>query len=139
MSDAWRVALVATVCLVVALPTGCGSSDPDASVRATFRRGIEQIRASTSATRLREELRHTVASLRGKQGSSKGRRLAIAGFEETLLGVDAQIDFIENDRGQIEAATRDAIKANRHKERGADLLRTAGRELDVTVGRLRGY
>jgi len=53
--------------------------------------------------------------------------------------VDAQIDFIENDRGQIEAATRDAIKANRHKERGADLLRTAGRELDVTVGRLRGY
>ena len=133
-----RAAFGAAVCLVMALP-GCGSSDQDASVRATFRRGIEQIRTSTSATRLRAELRHTLTGLRAEQGSGKGRRLAIAGFEETLLGVEAQIDFIENDRGEIEAATRDAIKANRHKERGADLLRTAGRELNVTVGRLRGY
>jgi len=137
-----RVAWAASACLVLALP-GCGSSDPNPALEATFRRGVDQIRSSASPTTLRLKLRHTLASLRGEQASSdadrRGRRLAIAGFEQTLEGVKAQIEFIENDRGEIEAATEDAMRAGRHKERGADLLRAAGRALNVPVGRLAGY
>jgi len=91
----------------------------------------------------RHQLPRTLASLRREQVSSdterRGRRLAIAGLEQTLEGVDAQIDFIENDRGEIEAATRDAMRSERHRKRGANLLRAAGRALDVPVGPLEGY
>jgi hypothetical protein len=138
-----RVAWAATACVLLALPAGCGSSGSDAAVRATFRHGIEQIRTSAGATALRQHLRHTLADLRGEQASSdtarRGRRLAIAGFEQTLEGVDAQIDFSENDSGELEAAARDAMRAERHKKRGADLLQAAGRALNVPVGRLPGY
>jgi hypothetical protein len=130
------------VCAVLAL-AGCGSSGSDEAVRATFDRGVGQIRASHNYTALSGQLRQTIAHLRGEVASSeatrRGRRLAIAGFEQTLRGVEAQIDFTENDSGNIEAATRDARRANRYEERGAKLLRRAGRALDVTVGELRGY
>jgi hypothetical protein len=137
-----RAAWAASACLLLALATGCGS-DSDSTLRATLRRGVDQIRSSTSATTLRQELRRTLASLRNEHVSSEAdrrrRRLAIAGFEQTLEGVEAQIDFIENDRGEIEAATRDAMRSERHRKRGANLLRAAGRALDVPVGPLKGY
>jgi hypothetical protein len=133
-----RAAWAASACLLLALATGCGS-DSDSTLRATLRRGVDQIRSSTSATTLRQELRRTLASLRNEHVSSEAERLAIAGFEQTLEGVEAQIDFIENDRGEIEAATRDAMRSERHRKRGANLLRAAGRALDVPVGPLKGY
>lgn len=138
-----RAALAASAYLLLALATGCSSSDSDSTLRTTFRRGVDQIRSSTSATTLRHELRRTLASIRLEHPSSdagrRGRRLAIAGFEQTLRGVEAQIDFSENDSGELEAAARDAMRAERHKQRGANLLRAAGRALDVSVGRLPGY
>ena len=39
------------------------------------------------------------------------------------------IDFVDNDRGEIEAATRDALRADRGMARGARLLRAASRAL----------
>ena len=130
------------VCAVLAL-AGCGSSGSDGAVRATFARGIGEIRASHDPTTLSGQLRQTIAGLRGERASSeatrRGRRLAIAGFEQTLRSVEARIDFTENDSGNIEAATRDARRADRYGKSGAKLLRRAGRALDVAVGGLRGY
>ena len=65
-------------------------------------------------------------------------RLALRGFQSTLRGVEAQIDFHRNDRGNIRAATRDARRANAGLGEGARLLRAAGRQLGVRVGTLNG-
>jgi hypothetical protein len=53
--------------------------------------------------------------------------------------VQSRIDFVENDRGNIDAATRDAKRADAGLREGARLLRAAGRLLDVRVGTLGGY
>lgn len=61
------------------------------------------------------------------------------GFAWTLKGIESRIDFVENDSGNIEAATRDAARADRALKRGASLLRAAGRVLGVHVPSLNGY
>jgi hypothetical protein len=73
-----------------------------------------------------------------RRGTTAGA-LALRGFEATLRGVQARINFHENDSGNIEAATRDARRANVELSRGAKLLRAAGRLLDTRVGSLNGY
>ncbi len=132
----------AAAAAALALAAGCGSSD-SASPNEAFRRGVEQIHASHSATKLHERLRRTLVSLRQRQATTQAgrtaRRLAIQGFAATLQGVDAQIDLLENDSGNLEAAVRDAAKADRYRSKGANLLRAAGRVLGVRVGKLGGY
>lgn len=71
--------------------------------------------------------------------SRTGRRLAIEGFASTLQGLNAQLDLLDNDSGNLEAAVRDAAKADRYRKRGAKLLRAAGRAFDIEVGELKGY
>ena len=68
-----------------------------------------------------------------------GRELALQGFEATLKGVRSQLDFSENDSGEVAAATRDAKRADRYLRRGANLLRAAGQALGVRIGELNGY
>ena len=125
-----RSALVAVVLLA-----GCGSSsEPNASVRRDLERGVAQIRTTHDRKQLRAELLRTVARLRRDDAStSEGRRaktLALAGFAATLRGVQSQIDFVDNDSGNVAAATRDAIRADRFLARGARLLRAARRTLE---------
>jgi exonuclease VII small subunit len=131
-----------TASLVLALLAGCGSSKPG-SVREDVLRGVEQIRASHSAKKLHGQLTRTLASLREEHASAAtertARRLAIRGFEAALQGIGAQIDLIENDSGNLEAAVRDASKADRYWKKGATLLRAAGRSLGIAVGTLKGY
>jgi hypothetical protein len=127
----------AALLAVLGLLVGCGSTESP-SVKDEFVRGIEQIRGSHDAKKLRAQLTQTLASLR-RETSAPGRHLAIQGFEATLRGVQAQVDFIENDSGNVEAATRDAAEADRYRTRGANLLRAAGRALGVKVGKLKGY
>ena len=103
-----------------------------------FARGIEQIRASHDAKKLHAQLGQTLANLR-RSNATPGRRLAIQGFAATLRGVQAQVDLIENDSGNLEAAVRDAAEADRYRARGANLLRAAGRALGIRVGNLKGY
>jgi hypothetical protein len=117
---------------------GCGSPK-STSVKAEFVRGIERIRGSHGAKELHSQLVQTLASLRRERSEAPGRRLAIQGFAATLQGVDAQIDLIENDSGKLEAAVRDAARADRYRSKGANLLRAAGRVLGVRVGKLGGY
>jgi hypothetical protein len=125
----------AQLLVVTALLAGCGSSSP---VKATFADGVAAIRGTHDSVRLRAELGDTVARLRATH-DGEGRRLALLGFEATLQGVQARIDFIANDRGNIVAATRDARRENAGLSRGARLLRRAGRVLGVRVGELNGY
>jgi hypothetical protein len=99
---------------------------------------VAAIRETHDYVRLRAELRATVARLRAADDRA-GRQLALRGFEATLRGVQARIDFVANDSGNIEAATRDSRRADLAFRRGAHLLRHAGRLLGVRVGPLNGY
>jgi hypothetical protein len=126
----------AAAAAALALAAGCGSAGP--SARDDFVRGLEQIRGSHGAVELHARLAQTLAALRRKP-SAPGKQLAIQGFAVTLRGVDAQVDLIENDSGELEAAARDSRRANRYRERGSDLLRRAGRAFGVRVGTLGGY
>lgn len=135
--SAVRKASPAAAFAVLAVVVGCGSSSSP-SVRDEFVRGIEQIRGSHDAKKLHAQLGQTLASLR-RSNATPGRRLAIQGFAATLRGVQAQVDLIEKDSGNLEAAVRDAAEADRYRTRGANLLRTAGRALGIRVGELKGY
>jgi hypothetical protein len=102
-------------------------------------RGIEQIRASHNAKKLHGQLVQTLANLRRARSATPERRLAVQGFAATLRGVQAQVDLIENDSGNLEAAVQDAAEADHYRTRGANLLRAAGRALGIRVGELGGY
>jgi hypothetical protein len=132
-----RKASGAAAFAVLAVVLGCGSSSSP-SVRDEFVRGIEQIRGSHDVTNLHAQLGQTLANLR-RSNATRGRRLAIQGFAATLRGVQAQVDLIENDSGNLEAAVRDAAEADRYRTRGANLLRAAGRLLGIRVAELKGY
>ena len=69
----------------------------------------------------------------------RGRELALQGFEATLKGIRSQLDFSENDSGEVAAATRDAKRADRYLRRGANWLRAAACAFGVRIGELNGY
>jgi hypothetical protein len=121
----------AAAALALLLVAGCGSSG--SAVERDLRRGMTQIRTTRDAKKLRAELRGTLAKLRRDDASGpeerRARALAIRGFEATLDGLQGRIDFVDNDSGNIEAATKDALRADRGMARGARLLRAASRAL----------
>jgi hypothetical protein len=137
------------LCLVgVALVSGCRSSPPalardDVSITRDLLRGVREIRETRDRKKLHAELVQLVAHLRRAHGTTasarRGRELALEGFEATLKGTRSQLDFIENDSGEVAAATRDAKRADLYLRRGANRLREAGRALGVRVGELNGY
>jgi hypothetical protein len=118
--------------LLALLVVACGSSN--SAVERDLRRGMTQIRTTHDAKKLRTELRGTLARLRRDRPSGpaegRARTLAIRGFEATLRGVQGRIDFVDNDSGNVEAATRDALRADRGMAEGARLLHAAERALD---------
>jgi hypothetical protein len=132
--------------LVVTLIGGCGSAtgvrSGDASVKRDLLRGIVEIRAAHDSRKLHAEVLRVLASLRRDRASTpaaqRARALAIEGFEATLKGVRSQLDFSENDSGNVAAATRDAKRADRYMTRAANRLRAAGRALGIRVGQLNG-
>ena len=122
----------AAAAVALLLLAGCGSSS--SAVERDLRRGLAQIRDTRDAKKLRAGLRGTLERLRRDRASNPAERrarvLAIRGFEATLDGVQGRIDFVDNDSGNIEAATRDALRADRGMARGARLLRAASRALE---------
>ena len=140
----WAAAGLTALVLV----SGCGNakspeSAGDRSVKQELLRGVDEIRTTHDRKRLRAELSRVVAKLRGARGSSaqaeRARRAAIAGFELTQRGVASQIEFNDNDSGNVAAATRDARRADRYLGRGADRIRLAGRALGIQIADLGGY
>ena len=144
-----RLPRCTAVCLVgLALATGCGSSTPgvapaDQSIEQHLLRGVRAIRQTRDPSELRPALVHIVAHLRRVDGiapsARHARKLAIQGFEATLEGTRSQIEFIENDSGEVAEATKDARRADLYLRRGANLLRAAGRALGVRIGDLNGH
>jgi hypothetical protein len=125
------------------LGCSCGSSNSatsaaDASVKHDLLRGV-----AVNRKRLETQLGGIVASLRGERGSTtaveRARKVALAGFQLTRKGVRSQLDFSENDRGEVAAAARDARRADRYLGSGADRLRLAGLALGIQIGMLDGY
>lgn len=125
------------------LVAGCGGSRAqDAAQRETLREGVSQIARTPNAEVLARSLRSTIRTLRRERGSTtaarRGRALALAGFGATLHGVETQLAMRVHDSGKLEAAVRDARRSDRYLNRGARLLRAAGRELGVDVGKVNG-
>jgi hypothetical protein len=120
--------------LALLLAAGCGTStSPDAAIKRDLLRGVAQIRTTHDTKKLYAELGRTLARLRRDRGSTRAKRLAIEGFELTRKGVKSHLDFEENDSGNVAAATRDAIRADRFLARGATRLRAAGSALGVRI------
>jgi hypothetical protein len=143
-----NVRWAATGLLALVLGCGCGSSQSgastaDVSVKHDLVRGVEEIRSTRDRKTLDTQLGHIVASLRGERGSTavveRAREDALVGFELTRKGVGSQIDFSENDSGNVAAATRDARRADRFLKRGANRIRLAGLALGIPIGELDGH
>ena len=131
--------------LLAALLAALGASSAtasDATVRRELLQGVAQIRAPQTARKLDGQLVRTLARLRADRASTpagrRGRMLAIDGFAWTRRGIQAQLDLVANDSGNIEAAIRHAKQADRYLAKGADLLRAGGRALGVRIGKLNG-
>ena len=126
-----------------ALVAGCGSSPSraaadDASIKQELLRGVHQIRAEHDRKKLSAELARVLVRLGRARGSTVGARarvLAMQGFEATIKGI-GQLDFSENDSGEVAAATRDAERADRYLTLGANRLRAAGQALGIQIGKL---
>src|SRR5262245_60514120 len=113
-----RLARCAALCLVgLALVSGCQPSAQtlaraDLSIRQELLRGVREIRVTHDRKKLHAKLVQRLAHLRRAHGTTasarRGRELALRGFEATLKGIRSQLDFSENDSGEVAAATRDA-------------------------------
>jgi hypothetical protein len=140
--------MLASVAAFLALLAGCGSSTSTSEASAAaladhLRRGVAEIRGTYDKRTLYAELGRTIARIRRDRASTgaarRARRLAILGFQSMRKATRSQLDFSENDSGNVEAATRDARRADTYSRRGATLLRAAGRALGIRVGKLNGY
>jgi hypothetical protein len=120
----------------------CGNTGSDDAVRKTFTSGLAQIASTPDPSRLEAKLTATIRDLEGERpdsaASRRGRTLALAGFRSTLRSVETQLSMRTHDSGNLEAAVRDAKRADRYLNRGARLLRAAGRDLGVRVGTVNG-
>ena len=130
--------------VALALAAGCGSSPSraaadDASIKQALLRGVHQIRAEHDRKQLSAELARLLVRLGRVRGSTVGERarvLAMQGFQATIKGTRSQLDFSENDSGEVAAATRDAERADRYLTLGANRLRAAAQALGIQIGKL---
>ena len=145
-----RMALRRTAVGLVALIllSGCGHAKSgegtaDRSIKQELLRGVDEIRTNRDPERLDARLGRVLVSLRGLRGSSarveRARQAAIVGFELTRKGVRSQIDFRENDSGNVAAATRDARRSDRYLGRGADRIRMAALAFGIQIAKLAGH
>jgi hypothetical protein len=147
MAWRWRGIAVILAALFTAAATGMRTAETittsDASVKEDLVRGVEQIIAGQGGIKLAPQLVRTLERLRRERGSTatgrRGRTLAIQGFTWTLKGVRTQLDMAKYDSGNLEASVRDAKRADRYLNRGANLLRAAGRSFGISIGKLNGH
>jgi hypothetical protein len=129
------MAMAATGALLL---VGCGSTKAaDGAIKDTFALGLTQIRTSQSDRTLQVKLARTIEQLRGERGSP-GAMLAIRGFTWTLRGIEARLEITKNDSGNLPASVQDAKRSDRDLNRGVELLRAAGKDLGVQIGRIEG-
>jgi hypothetical protein len=136
-----RPALAGSILLLAVL--GCGSSTSADEAKQAFLDGIAQIRVTSNADKLDARMLRTIERLRATRPASRagrrGKALALPGFTWTLKGAEARIEIRVNDSGNLEASVRDAERGDRDLNRGADLLRKAGKAFGVRIGKLNGH
>ena len=111
---------------------GCGASD--SALEAHFRQAISQIENTHDYRALQAKLRRTLAVIEKDRDERRAKTLAVQGLRSALRGVAALIEFVENDSGNLPAATVDEAHAFKFWSRAARLLREAGAELGVEIG-----
>ncbi len=132
----------ALVCATAALFLAGPASASDETVRQSFHAGLvathpgEFHARARLLTRMLKRLRHDDAS---SPSGREARRLAIGGYLWALWGLRAQIEFVDEDSGQVAEATRDAARADRCWLQAAPRLRAAGKALGVRVGLVNGF
>ncbi len=130
---------------ILLIATGCGGSGDQSTgpLRSAVSDGVAEVRGTTDPETLQARLLETLARIRALRQTTpelqRARALALRGFRLTLRGVESRLAFARNDSGEVAAATRDAVQADRSLSRGAALLRAAGRSLGLRVGMLNGY
>ena len=132
--------------LVLLAACGCGTTSGDPStgaLKTAVAEGAADVRSTNDMEALHARLLGTIARIRALRETSpelqRAQALALRGFRLTLRGVESRLAFAHNDSGEVAAATRDAVRADRYLSRGAELVRAAGRALGLRVGRLNGY
>jgi hypothetical protein len=113
---------------------GCGASASNSSLEAHFRQAISQIQDTHDYRKLQAKLRRTLAVIEKDRDERRAKTLAVQGLRSALRGVAALIEFVENDSGNLPAATVDEARAFKSWSRAARLLRKAGAELGVEIG-----
>jgi hypothetical protein len=139
----WRGCLVVLAAATAAGFPASPAAASDATIKASILRAVADIRNTPSEAKLDGRLARVLTRLRSDRGSTAAgrtaRTLAIGGLTWTRRGLQARLDFIRNDSGNLPAAVRDARAADRRLKRGAALLRSAGKALGVRIGMLNGY
>jgi len=118
---------------------GCGTSD--SPLETHFRQAISQIQATHDYRALQAKLRRTLAVIEKDRDDRGAKTPAVQGLRSALRGLAALIEFVENDSGNLPAATVDEAHAFKFWSRAARLLRKAGAELGVEIasGSLNGF
>ena len=131
-----RVVAAAFAALALA---GCGGSD--SALEAHFRQAISQIEHTPDYRARQAKLRRTLAVIEKDRDERGAKTLAVQGLRSALRGDAALIEFVENDSGNLPAATVDEARAFKSWSRAARLLRKAGAELGVEIdsGSLNGF
>jgi hypothetical protein len=128
---------------VVATACGGSSDRSNSRLEQVVAQGVSDIERTHDMETLHARLQRTIARLRALRETTtpdqRARAQALRGFEETLRGVESRLSLARNDSGKLEAAVRDAIRADRSLKAGARDLRAVGRRLGVRVGSLNGY
>lgn len=129
------------IVVAAAALVGCGSSQ--SPLEKHLNQAAAQIRTTAAPRVLHTKLERTLAALaadRPKTGAERSaKRLAIAGVRLWLRGLESEIAFEENDRGNPPVAARDAHREYHAHLVGANLLRRAGERLDIQIGDLKGF
>ena len=124
-----RIVAAAFAALALA---GCGTSD--SGLETHFRQAISQIENTHNYRALQAKLRRTLAVIQKDGDERHAKTLAVQGLRSALRGVAALVEFVENDSGNLPAATVDEAHAFKFWSRAARLLREAGAELGVEIG-----
>lgn len=116
------------------LLAGCGSTDP---VKADVLHGIELMQSKESPRRLRDQARETITRLQADRprtaAGRKAKLFALRALSSWRRGLRAQIAFIENDSGNVWAATRDAETSYRAHAEAVFYMLKAARVFRVPV------
>jgi hypothetical protein len=135
-----RASVVAAIAALTA--AGCGSGASRPPIEKDLRRAVAEINTTREYRPLRTKLRATLAAIERADTSTmsehRAKELTTQGVRSALVAVDARIAFVENDRGNLPIATRDATRAYHASLRAARLFRAAGEALGLRVGSIDG-